>query len=312
MTPPPPPTTWTWPAPLLARAAARGTRSTRRGRPGRTTDRDALHVLLDGGVDDLLDRAVVPEVDRPRRPGVCRIRRMMLIDASCPSNRLRRGDEPDVVGRLVQVALRCVRHAKIVGLPTNGRQRVRDLRWRHECADQRGRRRGRPERRGRRGRRRRRGGVGPRLRPDRPGARAVGRAGLGPGRRRHGRHHLADAGAPDRPRPGRGDAQAARRDLRPLRGAHAPLVQPARVAADEGHRQPPAGASDERHQRGRPARGRRARDALDAPRGPAGHARGPDADGARARRAGHQGAQHRGVRAAGPRRQRTCAPSSTC
>ena len=49
--------------------------------------RDALHVLLDRGVDDLLHRAVVPEVD-DLAPWLCKIRRMMLIDASCPSNRL--------------------------------------------------------------------------------------------------------------------------------------------------------------------------------------------------------------------------------
>ena len=50
-------------------------------------DRDALDVLLDRGVHDLLHRAVVPEV-HDLAPWLMKIRRMMLIDASCPSNRL--------------------------------------------------------------------------------------------------------------------------------------------------------------------------------------------------------------------------------
>ncbi len=50
-------------------------------------DRDALRVLLDRGRDDLVDRAVVAEVDHLGALA-CRIRRMMLIAASWPSNRL--------------------------------------------------------------------------------------------------------------------------------------------------------------------------------------------------------------------------------
>ena len=41
--------------------------------------------------------AVVAEVDRPRSPIACRMRRMMLIDASWPSNSARRGDEAHLV-----------------------------------------------------------------------------------------------------------------------------------------------------------------------------------------------------------------------
>jgi hypothetical protein len=50
-------------------------------------DRDPLHVLLEGRRHDLGDTAVVPEVD-DLGPCDCSSRRMMLIAASWPSNRL--------------------------------------------------------------------------------------------------------------------------------------------------------------------------------------------------------------------------------
>ena len=88
-------------------------------------DGDALHVLLDRRVDDLLDRAVVPEVDdlgalRLHDPPHDVDRRVVPVEEAAG------GDEPHVVRRaLVRVArCGCVRHEKIVGLPTNGRQRV--------------------------------------------------------------------------------------------------------------------------------------------------------------------------------------------
>jgi hypothetical protein len=48
-------------------------------------DGDSLHILLQRRVDDLLHRTVVAEMD-DLGTGPCRMRRMMLIDASCPSN----------------------------------------------------------------------------------------------------------------------------------------------------------------------------------------------------------------------------------
>ena len=68
-------------------------------------DGDAVGVLLDGGRDDLVDRAVVPEVDH--------LRALALQDAPhdvdrrvVPVEQARRGDEADGVGRDVQL----VRH----------------------------------------------------------------------------------------------------------------------------------------------------------------------------------------------------------
>jgi hypothetical protein len=48
-------------------------------------DRYALRVFLEHRVDDLVHRAVVTEVD-DSAPCDCRIRRLILIAASCPSN----------------------------------------------------------------------------------------------------------------------------------------------------------------------------------------------------------------------------------
>ena len=125
---------------------------------------------------------------------------------------------------------------------------------------------------------------------------AARQAGVRRGRgRADARGHLADAGATARARPARRAAQAARADLRPLRGAGAAHLLLARVAAARQDGRAPPGAPHVGHLDRRPARrlpgssydaGTRSTGGLSSPRSPS--AGGPSVEQADRRRSSAQ------------------------
>ena len=137
------------------------------------------------------------------------------------------------------------------------------------------------------------------VRPDRRGGAPVGPA-LG---RRAGdaRGHLADARAAAGARPARRDPQAARADVRPLRGAGAALLLLARLAAAGQDGRAAPGAPDVGHLDRAPAGGRRAGRAPAASRRRPGGAGRDHRRRARAGRGGDRRPGRRRLRARGAR-----------
>ncbi len=125
---------------------------------------------------------------------------------------------------------------------------------------------------------------------DRDGSGQLAAAGLGRRRGGHGGGHVDHARPAADPRVGRGGAQAVQPHLRPLRGADAAVLQPARRVARRAGRRTAAGASRQRHQRRRPSRIRRPRRTSTQPE----------------RRTQRAGGDHRSRQATSPSRPARC------
>ena len=116
---------------------------------------------------------------------------------------------------------------------------------------------------------------------------------LGRRRRRDGDGDLGRAGPAAADGAHRRRAATARPDVRPLRGAAAAVLHPRGGDADVAARVAAAGAPDQRHQRGRPARGAGVRRARARRRGQARRPRRADRRRPRGGRGGDGGAQRR-------------------